>query len=266
MCERSARASRRPDVVRLALIIALFGLPVIMLLTSSLSARGAATLTLRAWRYLFAERRTFLTALASSLGYGFSAMVVAFASSVLPAKALARAHGSRIAVVEAILLAPALLPSITFAIGVHQLFIRAGLVDTWIGVLLVLSFVSYPYMLRALIASYESIDPAYEQCARNLGAGALRTFVRVELPFLLPGAVAGGSVVFLVAFSDYFLVFLIGGGIVPAFTSYLVPFIRSADYSIAGALSLVFLLVPVVLFVLQDRALTVLLRRRGMAV
>ena len=266
MFERSAGPARRRDYLRLAAIAGLFALPVVMLLCYSLSARGQAGITLRAWRYLFAERGNFLTALASSLGYGFSAMIVAFVSCVLPAKAIARAHGSHTAAIEAVLLTPALLPSISFAIGVHQLFIRVGLVDSWVGVLLILSFVSYPYMLRALIASYESINPAYEQCARNLGAGALRTFLRVELPFLLPGAAAGGSVVFLVAFSDYFLVFLIGGGIVPAFTSYLVPFIRSADYSIASALSIVFLMVPIGLFVLQDRALTLLLQRRGMSV
>lgn len=266
MSEGGSRHSDPTAVLRLAIICAAFLLPVVVLLWTSLNPRGGAEVTLRAWRYLTAERRTFLRALFSSVGLGFGAVGVAFVACVLPAKAIARSTGTYVTVVEAILLTPALVPSITFAIGVHQLFIRAGMVDSWPGVLLILSFVSYPYMLRALIASYETIDFGYEQCARNLGAGAMRTFLLVELPFLLPGAVAGASVVFLVAFSDYFLVFLIGGGIVPAFTAYLVPFIRSADHSISSALSIVFLLVPVALFVLQDRALTLLMRRRGMPV
>ncbi len=61
---------------------------------------------------------------------------------------------------------------------------RVGLVDTWFGVLLTLSFVAYSYMLRALIAGFE-------HCARNLGDGTLRSFVKLEHPFLLPGAAAG---------------------------------------------------------------------------
>ncbi len=259
----------RPGVLNfgvLIVVLVFFTLPVALLVLYSLNVRYGSVPSLRAWLYLAGQYRTFGAALVSSLAYGLSAVALVFAACVIPAKAIARSSRSGTAVLEAVLLTPALLPSITFAIGVHQLFIRAGLVDTWLGVLLVLSFVAYPYMLRALIAAYESIDPAYEQCARNLGAGMFQTFRLVELPFLLPGAAAGGSVVFLVAFSDYFLVFLIGGGIVPAYTSYLVPFIRAADYSIASALSIVFLLVPIALFVAQDRLLTLVLRRRGMAV
>ena len=266
MFERVARRPDAVDSVRLVFVFAIFAAPIIVLLAGSLTARADGSFSLRAWGYLVDERRSVIRALVSSLGFGFGAIVVAFVCCVVPAKTIARSRYRHVAVVEAVLLTPALLPSITFAIGVHQLFIRLGLVDTWFGVLLVLSFVSYPYMLRALVASYESIDPAYEQCARNLGAGPIRAFLLVELPFLLPGAAAGGSVVFLVAFADYFLVFLIGGGVVPAFTSYLVPFIRSADYSVAGALSIVFLFFPIVLFVVQDRVLTVLLRRRGIPV
>ncbi len=245
-------------------IVIVFLIPVALLVYYSVGLRAGGEVSLRAWRYLVSQHRNLLAALGSSLSYALGAVLLTVAVCMAPAKAIARRRGPLIAFIEAVLLTPALLPSITFAIGVHQLFIRIGLVDSWPGVLLVLSFVAYPYMLRALVAGYESISPEYEQCARNLGGGALRLFVVVELPFLLTAIAAGGAVVFLVAFSDYFLVFLIGGGIVPAYTSYLVPFIRSADYSIAAALSLVFLLVPLVLFVLQDRVLTALLRRRGM--
>ncbi len=257
---------RRATYLGIGILLAVFMFPAVVLLLVGLNLRPGTEPSLRAWWYLLEQRRTLGAALASSLGYGFGAVLVSFAVCVTPAKAIARSASRAMTVVEAVLLTPALLPSITFALGAHQLFMRVGLVDTWLGVLLILSFVAYPYMLRALIAGYESTDPAFEQCARNLGAGPLRTFVKVELPFLLPGAAAGASVVFLVAFADYFLVFLIGGGVVPAYTSYLVPFIRSADYSIASLLSLVFLFIPIALFVLQDRALTVLLRRRGMEV
>ncbi|MDA3948212.1 MAG: hypothetical protein PF508_03215, partial [Spirochaeta sp.] len=68
----------------------------------------------------------------------------------------------------------------------------------------------------------------------------------------------------LVAFSEYFLVFLIGGGAVPSFTGYLFPFLSSGDRTISAALTLLFLIVPMVLFVLIDGGIRAYFRRRGM--
>jgi putative spermidine/putrescine transport system permease protein len=76
--------------------------------------------------------------------------------------------------------------------------------------------------------------------------------------------VAGGSVVFLVAFSEYFLVFLIGGGSVHSYTGTLFPILNSSDRAMGSLLTLVFLLVPLMLFVLTDTAVTRIYRRKGM--
>ena len=86
----------------------------------------------------------------------------------------------------------------------------------------------------------------------------------MELPLLLPAVVAGGSVVFLVAFSDYFLVYLVGGGLVPSFTGFLFPVLQSGDRSLAALLTLVFMAVPVLLFVLVEGLTLYFMHRRGM--
>jgi putative spermidine/putrescine transport system permease protein len=103
----------------------------------------------------------------------------------------------------------------------------------------------------------------YAQCAANLGAGRLRVLWQVELPLLIPAIIAGGTVVFLVSFSEYFLVFLIGGGRVPSFTGYLFPFLASSDRSTGAALTLLFLLVPLGLFGLVELFVAHRARERG---
>jgi ABC-type Fe3+ transport system permease subunit len=87
---------------------------------------------------------------------------------------------------------------------------------------------------------------------------------RVDIPLLIPSIISGATVVFLVAFSEYFLVFIIGGGSVASFTGYLFPFLNSSDRPIASALTLIFLLVPVLLFILIDQTVNRLYRSRGM--
>jgi putative spermidine/putrescine transport system permease protein len=71
-------------------------------------------------------------------------------------------------------------------------------------------------------------------------------------------------VVFLVAFSEYFLVFLIGGGSVESFTGYLFPVITSSNRGLGALVTLIFLVVPVLLFAGLEMMLGGYFRRRGM--
>ena len=61
-----------------------------------------------------------------------------------------------------------------------------------------------------------------------------------------------------------FLVFLIGGGTVPSFTGYLFPFLNSSDRSVASVLTLIFLLIPIVLFFIIDLTVNRIYRKKGM--
>jgi putative spermidine/putrescine transport system permease protein len=101
-------------------------------------------------------------------------------------------------------------------------------------------------------------------CAKNLGAGDITIFRQVEMPLLVPAMIAGGSVVFLVAFSEYFLVFLMGGGIVPSFTGFLMPLLSSSNRSLAALLTLIFLVLPILLFFILDWSLMRNYRKKGM--
>ncbi|QGY38921.1 ABC transporter permease subunit [Pseudodesulfovibrio cashew] len=219
---------------------------------------------LRAIRFLASQADPVAGHLLASLGYSLLTAALTLVLCVAPAHHFARRRFRGKAVLEGLLLAPALVPAMTFSMGVHFLFIKAGLADTFTGVVLVLTVFSYPYMLRALTAGYQAFGEEYELCAKNLGAGPVRRLLKVDLPLLLPSAIAGGSVVFLVAFSEYFLVFLIGGGAVRSFTGYLFPYLASSDRSTGSLMTLVFLAVPVSLFFLIELLVGRAYRKRGM--
>ena len=221
--------------------------------------------SLRALRYVGGQGGTLARSLLSSLGYSLATVLLTFVICVVPASVMARERFRGKRLLEALLLAPALVPPITFTMGVHYVFIRAGLADSYLGVVLVLAVFSYPYMLRALTAGFMAYGPEYDVCAKNLGASLIERLVRVELPLLAPSVVSGGTVVFLVAFSDYFLVFLIGGGAVASYTGFLFPFLAGSDRSIAAVFTLIFLAVPLVLFATVDATVQRSYRRKGLS-
>lgn len=219
---------------------------------------------LRSIEFLFSQAAPMARHMASSLSYSLATTLLAFILCLAPARHFARHRFRGHQLLEGLFLAPALVPPMAFSMGTHTVFIRVGLADTSLGVILVLTVFAYPYMLRALTAGFQSYGEEYEICARNLGAGAWQRFFQVELPLLLPAAVAGGSVVFLVAFSEYFLVFLIGGGAVDSFTGYLFPYLTSSDTGIGSLLTLVFLAVPVTLFFIIELSVGRAYRARGL--
>jgi len=255
------------DKTIVLLVWSIFLLPLAVLTLYSFAGRWAFpsllpdTMDLRTLIYLKKNSASILISMGSSFLYSSAAVLLAIVYSLLPASVLSRSNFPGQGFIESLLLAPAVLPVMTFSIGIHMIFIRLGLADTHLGVALILSIYSYPYMLRALMAGYATIDPNALVCARNLGAGFWQILWKIEIPLLLPAMVAGGSIVFLVAFSDYFLVFLIGGGSVPSYSGYLFPFLNSTDWSIASALTLLSLVPPLLLFLVLDLTLARLYRK-----
>jgi putative spermidine/putrescine transport system permease protein len=57
-----------------------------------------------------------------------------------------------------------------------------------------------PYVIRTCVAALAGVSPAFELAARNLGASPLRAFVRITLPMMRMGIVAGATFCLLLSF------------------------------------------------------------------
>jgi spermidine/putrescine transport system permease protein len=61
-----------------------------------------------------------------------------------------------------------------------------------------------PYMILPLYGFLDRIDVAQVEAGRDLGAGPIRTFLRVTLPLSRPAILAGLVIVSLPMFGDYY--------------------------------------------------------------
>lgn len=267
MTERSFGAIRRTFAVFLLVI---FITPVLLLVIQSFAGQWPwpgllpQTWSSRAWTIAASQLPPILRSIGTSLGYSAAATFLSLVLCITPAAALVRGDLANKTLIETLLMAPVMVPPITFTLGIHHVFLNIGLADRWLGVVLILTAYSYPYMLRALMGGYQVIGDNYVTTAANLGAGRIRRTLEIELPLLIPAIVSGASIVFLVAFSDYYLVFLVGGGAVSGYSGYLFPFLTSSDRPMAALLTIVFLALPLLLFGLVEITVSRWYRRRGM--
>jgi putative spermidine/putrescine transport system permease protein len=114
-------------------------------------------------------------------------------------------------VVMALLLLPLMIPSITYALGVARTFYALRLVDTHFGVALAHVSVCAPYAIMVLSATFERLDERVLEAASVCGAGALRSFVHVVLPLIMPGILASMIFTFTHSYNEFTLTLLTYG-------------------------------------------------------
>ena len=130
-------------------------------------------------------------------------------------------------------------------IGIHAAFTR-------LGVVVALTFIGLPFVVRTIQPVLEEIDVELEEAAASLGAGRWQTFVRVVLPTIMPAALTGFALAFARAVGEYGSVIFIAGNM-PMRTEItpllIVTKLEQYDYSGATAIAVAMLVVSFVLLV-----------------
>jgi spermidine/putrescine transport system permease protein len=83
--------------------------------------------------------------------------------------------------------------------------------NTSFAVILGLTYGFLPFMILPLYASIERMDPSLVEASYDLGHGKVSTFLRVIVPTVSPGLVAGILLVFIPAVGDFVTPQLLGG-------------------------------------------------------
>jgi sulfate transport system permease protein len=84
---------------------------------------------------------------------------------------------------------------------------------TWVGILLALCVVTLPLVVRQVQPVLLELDPAEEEAAATLGAGAWLSFRKVVLPAVRPAIVGGALLTFARCIGEFGSVVLVSGNI-----------------------------------------------------
>jgi sulfate transport system permease protein len=105
-----------------------------------------------------------------------------------------------------------------------------------LGVVVALTFIGLPFVVRTVQPVLEDIETELEEAAASLGASRLQTFRRVLLPLLTPAILSGFALAFARALGEYGSVVFISGNL-PMQTE-IVPLLivtKLEQYNYAGA-------------------------------
>ncbi|MGV9676594.1 sulfate ABC transporter permease subunit CysT [Nocardia sp. NPDC003482] len=121
-------------------------------------------------------------------------------------------------VVNALIDLPFALPTIVASIVLLSLYgpespVGVHFNATQPGLVVALTFVTLPFVVRSVQPVLIETDKEVEQAAASLGADNLTTFRKIVLPTLAPAIISGGGLAFARAIGEYGSVVLIGGNI-----------------------------------------------------
>ncbi len=230
-------------------LIILIPLSTILLKTFDLTWAGF-------WSTVSAPRA--LAAYRLSVGASFIAGAINSVFGLLVAWVLERYEFPGRRILDALVDLPFALPTAVAGIALASIYAGNGWIGRWLepigikvayqplGVVVALTFIGLPFVVRTVQPVLRDFDPEVEEAAASLGAGRWQTFRRVMLPELLPAVSTGFVLAFARALGEYGSVIFIAGNM--PLRSEITPLLimiklEQFDYAGATAIALVFLLV-----------------------
>ena len=175
--------------------------------------------------------------------------------------------------IDALVDLPFALPTAVAGIALTALYAQNGWIGQWLpvkvsftplGVLVALTFIGLPFVVRTLQPVLEDLAPDVEEAAATLGAGRWLTFRHVIFPALAPALLTGFALAFARALGEYGSVIFIAGNL--PMVSEITPLLiitKLEQHDIAGATAIaVVMLVTAFLLLLAINGLQAWTRQR----
>ncbi len=228
-------------------MIAAVLLPFAVLIIWSFSARWfypqlwPAQWGLRAWHYVFgAAGSQIIAGLMQSILVALITAAISVAVGVPAGRALGLYDFKGKDILSVMLMLPVIVPPLCVAMGLHLWFIKLGLAESLIGVVLVHLTFCLPYSVFVMWGVFSNYNPDYENQARSLGADFWKIITRVMLPLTLPGIIVAALFSFLLSWSQYLSTLIIGGGRITTLPILLFALMGSGDRPVAAAVGILF--------------------------
>ncbi|HWB00214.1 MAG TPA: sulfate ABC transporter permease subunit CysT [Pirellulales bacterium] len=173
------------------------------------------------WAAVWTERAR--AAYRFTFGASFVSALATMVLGVLIAWVLVRYEFPLKRLFDSLIDVPFALPTAVAGLVYSNLYVEQGWFGRWLvplgihgaysrlAVVLVLTFIGLPFVVRAVQPVLESLDADAEEAAHLLGATRWQTFVRVILPSLLPAVVTGFALSLARALGEYGSVVFVSG-------------------------------------------------------
>ena len=125
-----------------------------------------------------------------------------------------------------IVMLPMVLPPVVSGFFLLILFSKRGLIGgllfqlfgleivfSWLAVVLAISVISFPLLVRGIVTAMEGVSPQLENAARTLGAHPLKVFFTITLPLSYRGIIGGAILGFSRSLGEFGATMMVAGNI-----------------------------------------------------
>jgi spermidine/putrescine transport system permease protein len=155
--------------------------------------------------------QTILDAFYNSLIVGVIATAISTVIGTLTALALSRNEFRGKTFADSAIYAATVMPEIVVGVSLLVFFVA---VQIGLGITtIVIAHVAFTISFVTIVvrARLSGMDRSIEEAAQDLGASPVQTFLRVTLPLILPGVMAGALLAFTLSFDDFVITFFVSG-------------------------------------------------------
>jgi putative spermidine/putrescine transport system permease protein len=163
------------------------------------------------WYEVFIGNDSWRNATVMSLLVAAASAILATSIGTLAALGLNRLSGVVARAVIWLILLPMIVPSIIIAVAFYSSFARVGIVGTKVGLIVAHTILTLPFVVINVSAVIQKMDWRIVDAARSLGADPRTAFLKVTLPSILPGVLAGAVFAFLTSFDEIVVALFIAG-------------------------------------------------------
>lgn len=206
------------------------------------------------WCYTLHNTKTY-EAIKGSVYVALIATLINIVIGTPVGSVLSKEDSKWIIYLEILVFLPLIIPAFVTTMGIQYLFIKLGLIDTYLGVGIVHSIICFPYYIRAIKTGYKVINKGYEKMGRIMGASSITIFYKINLPMLMPAFIAGISICIIVSFAQYLITLIVGGGEVLTIPILMFPYISGGDIEIGGIYSIIYIFVNIILLLFLEKAI-----------
>ena len=144
----------------------------------------------------------WIRAIRNSFFIGICATLLSTALGTLAAIGLSRSEMPHRRLIMSILISPMIVPLVITAAGMFYFYSKVHLSQTYLGVIMAHAVLGTPFVIITVTATLVGFDKSLVRASQSLGAGALTTFRKVQMPLIIPGVISGGLFAFITSFDE----------------------------------------------------------------
>jgi len=196
-----------------------------------------------------AWRRAFSNSIVLALFTAFTSAVL----GVLSGLALHRGRFRGRDALSSFFLSPLLMPQLLLGIALLFFLARVGLAGSLLALFLGHVLVTFPYVLRLILAALPGVSAHVEEAAQTLGADELTTTLKITLPIIRPAVLSGWLFAFILSFDNLMISLFLATARVTTLPVKILETLEWETDPTVAAVSTIFMLLSIGLMLVIER-------------